>query len=87
MAITESDLVALLQRALPEAEIDVRALRDDGEHYSIRVISPQFRGHSRIAQHKMIYEALGGRAGKDIHALAIHTLTPEKALKETGESS
>lgn len=77
MAMAAADIEALIRSALPDAVVEVEPLRDDGDHYAVKVISAAFRGKSRVAQHKMVYHALEGRAGTDIHALAVRTALPD----------
>jgi stress-induced morphogen len=67
----------LIRAGLPEAEITVEDLAGDGNHYRAHVVSPAFRGKSRVQQHQMVYRALGGRMGDTLHALALTTAAPE----------
>ena len=62
--------------ALPDAEVTIEDLAGDGDHYLARVASPAFAGKSRVQQHKMVYEALGGRMGGELHALQLTTAAP-----------
>jgi stress-induced morphogen len=73
MAISESELEALLREAFPDAEIGIDDLAGDGDHYRARVRSDAFAGKSRVAQHQMVYAALKGRMGGQLHALALET--------------
>ena len=57
-----ADIESLIRAALPDATIEIRDLAGDGDHYSAHVVSAAFAGKSRVAQHKLVYEALGGRA-------------------------
>lgn len=75
MAIDESTLESLLREHFPDAEILIEDLAGDNDHWSATVVSPVFVGKSRIAQHRMVQEAV---AGYDIHALAIKTRTPHQ---------
>jgi stress-induced morphogen len=77
MAMTAAEIETLIRAGLPEAEITVEDLAGDGNHYRAHVVSPAFRGKSRVQQHQMVYQALGGRMGGDLHALALTTATPE----------
>jgi stress-induced morphogen len=74
MAATEIE--ALIRAAFPDAEVVIEDLAGDGNHYRARVVSSAFAGKSRILQHKMVYEALGGRMGGELHALQLVTAVP-----------
>lgn len=70
-----SDIENMLRAAIPDAT--VRVLGDDGRHFEAVVVSESFAGRSRVQQHRMVYEALGGRMeSEEIHALALRTYTP-----------
>ncbi|MCP5329242.1 MAG: BolA family transcriptional regulator [Sinobacteraceae bacterium] len=72
------DAVAdLIRAALPGAEVQVES--DDQTHFAARIVSASFAGQRSIARHQMVYRALGGRVGHEIHALSIEALTPEEA--------
>ena len=72
-----SEIEHLIREALPDARVEIRDLAGDGDHYAANVISPSFRGKSRVQQHQMIYAALKGRMGGELHALALQTSAPE----------
>ena len=74
MAATEIE--ALIIAALPDAVVEIRDLRGDGDHYAARVISASFAGMSRVRQHQLVYRALGGRMGGELHALQLETTVP-----------
>lgn len=76
MAMPAADIEALIRAAIPDAEVEIVALVDDGDHYRATVTSAAFAGKSRVAQHKMVYEALGGRMGGALHALQLSTAVP-----------
>ena len=69
----------LIRQAIPDAEVVMEDLRGDGDHYAARVVSEAFRGKSRVQQHQMVYAALQGRMGGELHALALQTGVPEDA--------
>jgi len=69
-------LQADLQAAFPDAEIEIRDLAGDGDHYSARIVSSAFSGLSRVRQHQAVYAALKGKMGGELHALALETLAP-----------
>jgi stress-induced morphogen len=73
MAMAISEIEAMIRAALPDAKVEVRDLAGDGEHYAATVVSPVFKGKSRVQQHKMVYDALQGRMGGELHALALTT--------------
>ena len=70
------DIERMIADALPGAEIEIRDLAGDGDHYAAKVVAPQFAGKTRVAQHKMVYDALGGRMGGTLHALQLTTQAP-----------
>jgi stress-induced morphogen len=71
-----ADIERLIRTALPDAEVTITDLAGDGDHYAAHVVSPAFAGKTRVAQHKMVFEALGGRMGGELHALALTTAVP-----------
>ena len=77
MAMTAAEIEALIRASLPEAEVTVEDLAGDGNHYRAHVVAPAFRGISRVRQHQMVYQALGGRMGGELHALALTTAAPD----------
>ena len=76
MAMAGPDIEALIKEAFPDAQVIVTDLAGDGDHYSARVVSPLFAGKSRIQQHQMVYAALKGKMGEELHALALETAVP-----------
>ncbi len=76
MAMAASDIEALIVAALPGAQVEITDLAGDGDHYAARVTSAMFTGKSRVAQHKLVYEALSGRMGGALHALQLTTAVP-----------
>jgi len=77
MAMQAAEIERLIKAALPDAIVKIEDLRGDGDHYAATVISGAFKGKSRVQQHQMIYTALGGRMGGELHALALQTSAPE----------
>jgi stress-induced morphogen len=73
MAMTANELEALLRAAFPDADIEIKDLAGDGDHYKAVIRSPAFAGKPRVAQHQMVYAALKGKMGGDLHALALET--------------
>jgi len=76
MAMAAAEIEALIREALPDAEIEITDLAGDGDHYSARVVSETFRGKTPVQRHKLVYEALGGRMGGQLHALQLKTEVP-----------
>jgi stress-induced morphogen len=78
MPMSAEDIERFIKQALPDAEVSIRDLAGDGDHYAATVVSEAFRGKTRVQQHKMVYDALAGNMGGVLHALALTTSTPEK---------
>ena len=76
MPMNAGEIEALIKVALPDATVVMRDLAGDGDHFSAEVVSESFRGKSRVQQHKMVYDALQGRMGGALHALALQTGVP-----------
>jgi stress-induced morphogen len=76
MAMTRDTLEGFLTEAFPEAEIVLTDLAGDNDHWQAEIISEQFRGKTRVAQHQMVYAALKGKMGGELHALALKTCAP-----------
>jgi stress-induced morphogen len=77
MAIEAAMIERLIKESLPDAQVSIEDLRGDGDHYAAHVISGSFRGKTRVQQHQMVYQALRGRMGNELHALALQTGAPE----------
>ena len=77
MPMLQKDIEKLILAAFPDAKVDIRDLAGDGDHYAATVVSEAFRGKSRVQQHQMVYEALQGKMGGELHALALQTSAPE----------
>ncbi len=77
MAMTADEIRALIREGLPQAEVTIEDLAGDGNHYRAHVVSPAFRGKSRVQQQQMVYRTLGVRMGGELHALALTTAAPE----------
>ena len=73
MAMNLNEIESLIKEAMPDAVVEIQDLAGDGNHYSATITSSQFSGKSKIEQHKMVYKALKGRMGNELHALAIKT--------------
>jgi stress-induced morphogen len=76
MPMPIADLEAALRDGFPDAEIQVEDLAGDGDHYRARIVSKAFAGLSRVKQHQLVYAALKGKMGGELHALALETQVP-----------
>ncbi len=79
MAMDSGQVERLIKEALPDAEVRIEDLRGDGDHYAAYVVSAAFKDKTRIEQHQMVYEALRGKMGSELHALALQTTVAENA--------
>lgn len=77
MAMSPDDVKACIRKTVPDAEIILESLVDDGDHYKATVISESFRGMTRVQQHQMVMNGFEGRVGNELHALSIITKTPD----------
>ena len=79
MPMAASEIEGMIKAAMPDAQVRIEDLRGDGDHYLAHVVSAAFAGKSRVQQHKMVYDALQGRMGGELHALALQTSVPDGA--------
>lgn len=77
MPMNPAEIEKMIKEGVPEAEVRIEDLAGDGDHYAAYVVSPAFKGKTRVQQHQMVYQALQGRMGGELHALALQTSTPE----------
>lgn len=77
MPMKADDIVALIKEGVPNAEVEITDLAGDGDHYKAVVVSEAFAGLPRVRQHQMVYAALKGRMGGELHALALETRAPD----------
>lgn len=77
MAMEASEIEALIKAALPDAVVTMQDLAGDNDHWGAKVVSSAFKGLSRVKQHQIVYAALRGRMGGELHALALQTSAPE----------
>ncbi len=77
MAMDAAEIESLIKQSLPDAQVTIEDLRGDGDHYAAYVSSAQFVGKSRVQQHQLVYSALKGRMGNELHALALQTSAPD----------
>ncbi|MEE4452525.1 BolA family transcriptional regulator [Novosphingobium resinovorum] len=76
MGMTATEIETMIRAALPDAEVTITDLAGDNDHYAAHVVSAAFAGKPRVVQHKLVYEALGGRMGGVLHALQLTTAVP-----------
>lgn len=79
MPMDAAEIERLIKAGIPDAEIAIRDLAGDGDHYAATVVSKSFEGQTRVQQHKRVYDALAGNMGDALHALALQTSTPDAA--------
>jgi stress-induced morphogen len=79
MAMDAAEIERLIKQAIPDADVAIEDLRGDGDHYAATVVSAAFAGKTRVQQHQMVYQALQGRMGEQLHALALQTAAPPAA--------
>ena len=77
MAMTAAEIEELILKSFPDAKVTIEDLRGDGDHYAAQIVSEQFRGLTRVQQHKMVYSAMDGKMGNELHALALNTSAPK----------
>jgi len=77
MPMAASDIETMIKDALPDAEVEITDLAGDGDHYKARIVSKAFAGKTRVAQHQLVYAALKGKMGGELHALALETAAPQ----------
>jgi stress-induced morphogen len=78
MPMDAGEIERLIKASIPDAQVTIRDLAGDGDHYAATVISEAFRGKSRVQQHQIVYEALRAEMGGKLHALALQTGIPEQ---------
>ena len=76
MPMNPGEIEGLIKEAIPDAQVTIEDLRGDGDHYAAYVVSTAFEGKTRVQQHQMVYQALQGRMGNELHALALQTSAP-----------
>ena len=74
MSLKLEEIKSLIKKAIPDAEIVIKDVAGDENHYSATIKSKIFTGKSKIEQHKLVYKALNGKMGKQLHALALNTV-------------
>ena len=79
MPMNPAEIEQLIKASIPDAQVTIEDLRGDGDHYAAYVVSDSFKGKSRVQQHQMVYQALQGRMGNELHALALQTSAPPES--------
>ncbi|HIA20901.1 MAG TPA: BolA family transcriptional regulator [Alphaproteobacteria bacterium] len=77
MAMKSAEIERLIREAMPDAQVRIEDLRGDGDHFAAYVTSQSFQGKTRVQQHQLVYQALRGAMGEQLHALALQTSIPE----------
>lgn len=77
MPMQASEIERRIKAALPDAEVEIRDLAGDGDHYAATVISAAFKGKTRVEQHQMVNAAFGADMGTVLHSLALQTKAPD----------
>lgn len=77
MAMEAAEIESMIKEALPDAQVTIQDLRGDGDHYAAHIVSSAFAGKTKVQQHQMVYAALQGRMGNELHALALQTSAPQ----------
>lgn len=77
MPMNPAEIEKMIKEGIPEADVRIEDLAGDGDHYAAYVSSPAFKGKTRVQQHQMVYQALQGRMGGELHALALQTSAPD----------
>jgi stress-induced morphogen len=77
MPMPAAEIERLIREAIPDAHVTIDDLRGDGDHYAAHVVSAAFKGKTRVQQHQMVYQALKGRMGNELHAMALQTSPPD----------
>ncbi len=79
MPMDPGEIERLIKDNIPDAVVSIQDLAGAGDHYAAHIVSSAFKGKSRVQQHQMVYQALQGRMGGELHALALQTAAPESA--------
>jgi len=74
MSLKMEEVESLIKKGIPDADISIKDLAGDENHYSATIKSKEFKGKTKIQQHKLVYKALGGKMGNELHALALITM-------------
>ena len=77
MPLTKNEISKMIMDSFPDATLELKDIAGDNNHYSAKIISKNFNGKSKVEQHKLVYKALKGKMGNELHALAIKTKEKE----------
>ena len=77
MPLSKEELENYIKESIPDSTVNIDDLRGDGDHYAAQIIAEEFKGKTRVQQHQMVYNAMGGKMGKELHALALNTSAPK----------
>ena len=77
MALTASEIQEMILDVLPGSDVQVQDMRGDGSQFAAHVVSKDFIGKNRVQQHQMVYKAMKGKVGEELHALSLQTSAPE----------
>lgn len=77
MPMEAAQIEALIKAKLPDAQVTIQDLAGDGDHYAAVIVSEAFRGKTKVQQHQLVYDALQGNMGGELHALALQTSAPD----------
>jgi phosphoribosylformylglycinamidine synthase len=77
MPMKSEDIKKMILEAMPDATVEIEDLKGDGDHYRARIVSSAFNGKNRVQQHQLVYRALKGKMGGELHALALETEAAE----------
>ncbi|KAA5605074.1 BolA family transcriptional regulator [Roseospira marina] len=77
MAMDAGTLKSMIVEAFPDAQVEIDDFQGDGDHYAANIVAEAFRGKTRVQQHQMVYAALKGKVGGELHALALQTKAPD----------
>ena len=78
MAMKAEEIEKLIKESIPDALVTINDLKGDGDHYAAQVVSAEFVGKTRVQQHQLVYKALRGRMGNELHALQLQTNSPNE---------
>jgi len=78
MAMNPHDIERLIKESIEDAQVKIEDLAGDGDHYAVYVVSTAFEGKTRVQQHQMVYKALQGAMGNELHAMALQTSPPQR---------
>ena len=78
MPMAAEEIESLIRAGIPDAYVEITDLAGDGDHYAARVVAESFRGMSRGGRQRLVYDALGGRMGGELHALQLTTALPDQ---------